>query len=73
MATSFRYLGRVIYMAYDHWLAVVWNLAKSRTVWRRMTRILSREGAGPQVSVFFFVAVVKPVLLFGKETWVVTP
>ena len=38
-----------------------------------MTRILSRKGAGPQVSVFFFVAVVQSVLILGKETWVVTP
>ena len=37
------------------------------------TRILSREGAEPRVSVFFFVAVVQSVLLFRKETWVFTP
>ena len=60
-------------MADYYRLAVVWNIAKSRTVWRRMTRILSREGAGPRVSVFCFVAVVWSVLIFGKETWVVTP
>ena len=60
-------------MADDDRLAVVWNLEKSRTVWRRMTRIRIREGAGPRVSVFFFVAVVQSVLLFRKETWVFTP
>ena len=38
-----------------------------------MTRILSREGVDPQVSVFFFKAVVQVVLLFGVETWVVAP
>ena len=38
-----------------------------------MMRILSREGAEPRVSVFFFKAVVQAVLLFGEETWVVTP
>ena len=38
-----------------------------------MSRILSREGAAPQVSGFFFKAVVQAVLLFGAETWVVTP
>ena len=42
MVTSFIYLGRVISTADDDWLAVVRNLAKVRTVWRRMTRILSR-------------------------------
>ena len=38
-----------------------------------MTRILCREGVDPQVSVFFFKAVVQAVLLFGVETWVVAP
>ena len=43
------------------------------TVWRRTSRILSREGARPRVSVFLFKAVVQSVLLFGAETWVVSP
>ena len=73
MVTSFIYLGRVIYVVDDNWLGVVWNLEKARTVWWWMTRILSREGARPQVSVFFFIAVVQSVLIFGEETWVVTP
>ena len=72
MVTSFRYLGRVISAADDNWPAVVWNLAKARAVWRRMTRILSREGAETRVSGFFFKAVIQSVLLFGAETWVVT-
>ena len=38
-----------------------------------MTRILSREGAEPRVSGFFFKAVVQAMLLFGLETWVVIP
>ena len=38
-----------------------------------MTRILSREGAEPRVSVFFFKSVVQSVFLFGSEIWVVTP
>ena len=36
-------------------------------------RILSREGAAPRVFGFFFKATVQAVLLFGSETWVVTP
>ena len=38
-----------------------------------MTRIYSREGSEPRVSGFFFKAVVQSVLLFGVETWLVTP
>ena len=38
-----------------------------------MARILSKEGARPRVSGFFFKAVVQLLLLLGMETWVVTP
>ena len=73
MVTSFRYLGRVILAADNDWPAVVRDLARARAVWKRMTRILSREGAEPRVSGFFFKSVVQAVLLFGAKTWVVTP
>ena len=49
------------------------NLSRARAVWKRMTRILSREGAEPRVSGFLFKAMVQAVLVFGSETWVVTP
>ena len=38
-----------------------------------MLHILSREGATPWVYGFFFKAVIQAVLLFGADTWVVTP
>ena len=38
-----------------------------------MAKILSRKGLAPQVSGFFFKLVVQLVLIFGAETWVVTP
>ena len=38
-----------------------------------MTRILVREWEDPWVSGFVFKAVVQEVLLFGSDTWVVTP
>ena len=73
MVTYFKYLGRVISAAEDYWLAVAKNLSRTRKVWIRMLRILSREGAAPRVSRLFFKAVVQAVLIFGAETWVVTP
>ena len=57
----------------DDWPVVIRNLTKARAVWRRMMQILSREGERPWVSGFFFKAVIHSVLLFGAETWVVTP
>ena len=52
---------------------MVRNLYRARSVWKRMTQILSREGAAPRVSGFFSKAVLQVVMIFGSETWVVTP
>ena len=38
-----------------------------------MPHIISREGAAPRVSGLFYKAVVQSIMLFGAETWVVTP
>ena len=48
-------------------------MSQARVVWKRIKIILIREGAGPRVSGFFFKTVVQPELLFGSDTWVVTP
>ena len=64
MVTSFRYLGRMISAANDDRPAVVWNISKSRAVWRRMMRILIREGVDPWVSGFSFKSVIQSVILF---------
>ena len=69
----FTYLGRVMTAGDDNWPAVAGNLAKARKSWGRMQGILRREGATPRISGNFFKAVVQQVLLFGAETWVVTP
>ena len=69
----FTYLGRVMTAGDDECPAVAGNLAKARTSWGRMQGILRREGATPRISGNFFKAVVQQVLLFGAETWVVTP
>ena len=57
----------------DHWPAVVITLAWVNTVWRRMLRIISREVATHQVSGFFFKDMIQALMLFGAETWVITP
>ena len=73
MVPSFKYLGRVLSAADDDWSAVIHNLKKAEVVWIRMAKILSREVERPRVYGFFFKAVVQSMLLFGVETWVVTP
>ena len=49
------------------------NLKKARKSWGRLHRILEREGVTARISGAFFKGVVQQVLLFGAETWVVTP
>ena len=71
--TAFRYMGRVMTVGDDDWPAVVGNLQRKRKSWGRLSHILSREGTDPKVSRFFFKMVTQAVLLFGTETWVLTP
>ena len=73
MITSFKYLGRVLTNLGGDWLAVVGDLRKAQKRWARLSRILGREGARTKVLGVFFKAVVQAVILFGLETWVVTP
>ena len=65
MVTLFQYLGQVISAADDDWPALVRNFSRAREVWNRMAIVLSREGAEPRLSRFFFKAVVKAVFLLG--------
>ena len=53
--------------------AVVGNLAKARKIWGGLQGILRREVATKRVLGKKFKAVVQQVLLFGAETWVVSP
>ena len=57
MVTSFKYLGQVILAMDNDWPEVARNLARAKTVWRRMSHILSREGATPKMSGLFYKAV----------------
>ena len=69
----FKYLGMVLLATDDYWPAMIHNLVMARTVWRRMLRILSREGVKMWVSGSFFKSIVQLVLLFGAEAWFINP
>ena len=71
--TSFKYLRWVLTSADDEWPDVVGNLKKAQKSWVLMARILGREDAISQVSGMFFKAMVQDFLLFGSETWLMTP
>ena len=71
--TAFKYLGKVTTAGDDDWRAVVGNPQKSRKRWGRLSRIFSREGVYMKVSGNCFTLVTQAVLLFGADTWVLTP
>ena len=39
-----KYLGKIIMVADNEWLAVVSNLWEARRKWDQLTRVLGREG-----------------------------
>ena len=69
----FRYLGRLLAYDDNDLQAVRSNLKKARQVWARISRVLRADNASPRVCGMFYKATVQAVLLFGSETWCLTP
>ena len=70
---SFKYIERFLTASYDDWPAMVVDLRKARSRWSQFYRLLRREGSKPPTSGTFYKAVVQETLLFGSETWVMSP
>ena len=70
---AFKYLGRILTASDNDWSEVVGNLWKAWKKWGRISRILGRERVDAQISGTFFKSVICAVLIFGSETWVLTP
>ena len=71
--TQFKYLGRTLSDVDDDAAAVEDNLKKATTRWAMHKKLLRREGASPRVMGHFYKAIVQAVLLYGAESWVLTP
>jgi hypothetical protein len=71
--SKFLYLGRQLSSTDDDWPDVVKNLVKARKRWATISWVLIRDGATPRISAMFYKAVVQSVLLYGSETWVLSP
>ena len=69
----FSYLGRIFAADNNDWSALFKNLKKARQKWALLSRPLIKTGVKPRVIGFFYKAVAQSVLLYGCETWVVTP
>ena len=52
---------------------VIANIWKARKSWSRMYWILGWEDVDTRTLGNFYIAVVQSILLFGSDTWVVTP
>ena len=69
----FKYLGRLMAMDDNDIPAARHNLRKARKVWARLSRLLRTENATPRACGMFYKATIQAVLLFGSETWNLTP
>ena len=68
--TTFRYLGSPLDQTDDDWTAMRRNIMRARSVWGRLGTLLRYEGTEPRVAEMFYRAVVKAIILYELETWV---
>jgi hypothetical protein len=70
----FKYLGRLLAYDDNDARAVRGNLKKARGVWARLSRTIRAENASPPHACgIFYKATVQSILLFGSETWNLSP
>ena len=71
--TSFKYVGLTMASFNDDWPEVKQNLWREQVKWGRLVKLFGREGANSIMEGRLYVALVQAVILFGLETWVMTP
>ena len=69
----FRYLGRLISYDDADTQAMRSNLRKARGCWAWVSHVLRAENATPKTCGMFYKATVQAVLLYGSETWSLSP
>jgi hypothetical protein len=69
----FKYLGRLLAYDDNDTQAMRLNLKKARKSWAQVSRVLRAENVAPKVCGVFYKATVQAVLLFGSETWKLSP
>jgi hypothetical protein len=70
---TFKYLGCYTTSTDSDWPALYKNLQKAQSKWAMIAKVLIRERATPHISGLFYKAIVQTVLLYGSESWVITP
>jgi hypothetical protein len=69
----FEYLGRLLAYDDNDTQAVRGNLKKAHSIWVRLSRTIRAEHASPCACGVFYKATVQSILLFGSETWNLSP
>ena len=69
----FQYLGWLLSYEDNDSQTIHGNLKKAQGSWARILGVLQAENACPRVNVIFYRKMVHVVLLFGSETWNMTP
>jgi hypothetical protein len=57
----------------DNVQAIRAQLQKARATWAQVGKVLRGENTPPTVTAKFYLAVVQAILLYGSETWVISP
>ena len=70
---EFKYLGKFLTVSDDNWPALVGNVRNASKQWAQMSRIIGQELMDPQTSGNFYKGVVQATILFGAESWVMSP
>ena len=70
---QFKYLGRIVSYGDDDTPAIRRNIKRARRQWRQFRKVLERDSVPPCMAGMFYQAVVASVLLYGSESWVVSP
>jgi hypothetical protein len=69
----FKYLGRLISHDDADNQAMQSNLGKAHGCWAQVSRVLRAENATPKTCGMFYKATVQAMLLYGSETWSLSP
>ena len=70
---QFKYLGRIVLYDDNDTPAIRRNIKKAGRQWGQFRKVLERESVPPRVAGMFYQVVVASVLLYGSESWVVSP
>ena len=71
--TSFKCLGIVLLALDDDCSELVHKIWREWQKWEHLSRVLIREGADAHTLGIIYVAVFQVVMLYGLETWVMSP